>query len=57
MGGVNARLHSRVSFHYGPEAFPWERQDAGDIGRYRMTPSVAAAVLDSLAVASPDAKE
>jgi hypothetical protein len=30
--------------------------DAGDIVRYRMTPSVAAAVLDSLAVANPNAK-
>lgn len=47
MGGSNARLHMRVTHRFGEAAgFPWDREERGDVVRYRMTESVAAAVLD-----------
>jgi hypothetical protein len=47
MGGSNARLHMKVTHRFGEAAgYPWEREEKGDLVRYRMTDAVAAAVLD-----------
>src|SRR5664279_3081762 len=31
LGGVSARIHSRVSFRYGENHHPWERDEKGDV--------------------------
>jgi hypothetical protein len=50
MGGSNARLHMKVTRRFGEAAgFPWDREERGDLVRYRMTETVAAAVLDGAA--------
>ncbi len=54
MGGVNARMHMKVTHHFGAAVgFPWEREERGDLVRYRMDEAVAAAVLD--VAGAPDA--
>ncbi len=48
LGGANARIHARVDHRFGPGRYPWEREERGDVIRYRMTESVADAVKVAL---------
>lgn len=48
LGGANARIHARVDHRFGPGHYPWEREERGDLIRYRLTESVADAVKIAL---------
>lgn len=48
LGGANARIHARVDRRFGPGRYPWEREERGDVIRYRMSESVGQAVKAAL---------
>jgi hypothetical protein len=48
LGGVNARMHAKVTRQFGEAVgFPWVREERAGLVRYQMDESVAAAVLDA----------